>query len=128
MYNNTHSNVIVNAASNISYKSLLEAAVFAVLESLTNIVIGKLGKFVHKQNNSRDIFYFFIYINKTSLLYKSNTLLLKQKKLPVLEITGFFFSIRTQVKAKIWILGWKKKLVISTTDNFVCFNSTAFYT
>jgi hypothetical protein len=30
-------------------------------------------------------------------LYKLDTLLLKQKNLPVLDITGFFFRIRTQV-------------------------------
>ena len=32
-----------------------------------------------------------------SFLYKLDTLLLKQKNLPVLDITGFFFRIRTQV-------------------------------
>ena len=31
----------------------------------------------------------------TLLLYKLDTLLLKQKNLPVLDITGFFFRIRT---------------------------------
>jgi hypothetical protein len=30
-------------------------------------------------------------------LYKLDTLLLKQKNLPVLDITGFFFRIRAQV-------------------------------
>jgi hypothetical protein len=33
----------------------------------------------------------------TLLLYKLDTLLLKQKNLPALDITGFFFRIRTQV-------------------------------
>ena len=33
----------------------------------------------------------------TLLLYKLDTLLLKQKNLPVLDITGYFFRIRTQV-------------------------------
>ena len=35
----------------------------------------------------------------TLLLYKLDTLLLKQKNVPVLDITGFFFRIRTQVTA-----------------------------
>jgi hypothetical protein len=34
-------------------------------------------------------------------LYKLDTLLLKQKKLSVLDITGFFFHIRTQVTALV---------------------------
>jgi hypothetical protein len=37
----------------------------------------------------------------TLLLYKLDTLLLKQKNLPVLDITGFFFRIRTQVTALV---------------------------
>ena len=35
-------------------------------------------------------------LSTTLLLYKLDTLLLKQKNLPVLDITGFFFHIRTQ--------------------------------
>ena len=43
--------------------------------------------------------------------YELDTLILKQKKLLVLDIqTGFFFRM-------------KKKPVISNTDNFFCFNS-----
>jgi hypothetical protein len=65
LYNNTPSHAIVNAASNINYRPLLETAdtaavrgrLFAVLfmselKNLTNVVIGKLGKHVHKQNCS----------------------------------------------------------------------------
>jgi hypothetical protein len=37
----------------------------------------------------------------TLLLYKLDTLLLKQKNLPVFDITGFFFRIRTQVTALV---------------------------
>ena len=37
----------------------------------------------------------------TLLLYKLDTLLLKQKNLPVLDITSFFFRIRTQVTALV---------------------------
>jgi len=56
--NNTLINAIVNTASNISYRTLLEAAdtgrCFAVhfmkeLTNLTNVVLGKLGKFLHKE-------------------------------------------------------------------------------
>ena len=38
----------------------------------------------------------------TLLLYKLDTLLLKQKNLPVLDITGFFFRMSTQVKAEVF--------------------------
>ena len=94
----------------------------------------------------------------TLLLYKLDTLLLKQKNLLVLDITGFFFRIRTQVTALVlctsaftWVLMWKKKPVISllrtsaftwlswvlmrkkkpvisNTGCFFCFNSTVSYT
>jgi hypothetical protein len=37
----------------------------------------------------------------TLLLYKLDTLLLKQKNLSVLDITGFFFRIRIQVTALV---------------------------
>jgi hypothetical protein len=37
----------------------------------------------------------------TLLLYKLDTLLLKQKNLPVLDIPGFFFRMSTQVKAEV---------------------------
>ena len=69
------------------------------------------------------------------LLYKLDTLLLKQKNLPVLDITGFFFRIRTRVTALVlrtsaftWVLMRKKKPIISNTGRFFSFNSTVFYT
>ena len=45
---------------------MLQAGVFAVLfmielKNLTNVVIGKLGKLVHKQKCSRDFFLFFYF-------------------------------------------------------------------
>jgi hypothetical protein len=71
----------------------------------------------------------------TLLLYKLDTLLLKQKNFPVLDITGFFFRIRIQVTALVlrtsaftWVLMRKKKPVISNTGKFFCFNSTVSYT
>ena len=71
----------------------------------------------------------------TLLLYKLYILLLKQKNLPVLDIKGFFFRIRTQVTALVlrtsaftWVLMRKKKPVISKTGRFFCFNSTVSYT
>jgi len=53
LYNNTPNNTIVNAVSNISYRPLIQVCVFAVLfmnelKNLTDAVIGKLGKLVHK--------------------------------------------------------------------------------
>ena len=67
------------------------------LNNSTNIVIGKLCKLVHKQNCSHDFFFFFLKILWiiASLLYKVDTLLLKQKKYPLLDIMGFFFRIRS---------------------------------
>ena len=46
----------------------------------------------------------------TFLLSKLDTLLLKQKKLPISDITGFFLRIRPRVK---------KKAVISNTADFL---------
>jgi hypothetical protein len=52
---------------------------------------------------------------------------LKQKKRPVLDITGFFFRMSTQVKAEVkagtWVRMRKKKPVISNTDKLFCFNN-----
>jgi hypothetical protein len=55
---------------------------------------------------------------------------LKQKKRPVLDITGFFFRMSTQVTALVlrtsaftWVLMRKKKPVISNTGNLFCFNN-----
>ena len=56
----------------------------------------------------------------TLLLYKLDTLLLKQTNLPVLDITGFYLRI----SAFTWVLMRKKKPVISNTGRFFCFNST----
>jgi len=58
------SKAIVNAASNISYRPSVQVDVFAVLfmnelKNLTNVVIGKLGKLVHKQTCSHDFLNFF---------------------------------------------------------------------
>ena len=53
-------------------------------------------------NNKKVKTYAIPYILSTTLLlYKLDTLLLKQKNLPVLDITGFFFRIRTQVTALV---------------------------
>ena len=42
---------------------------------------------------------------------------MKQKKLPVLDITGFFFRMSTHAE---------KKPVISNTGKFFCFNNNVF--
>ena len=78
---------------------------------------------------------YHIFFSTTLLLYKLDTLLLKQKNLSVLDITGFFFRIRTQVTTLVlrtstftWVLMRKKKPVISNTGRFFCVNSTVSYT
>ena len=55
---------------------------------------------------------------------------MKQKKRPVLDITGFFFRMGTQVKAEVrstkyvtWVRMRKKKPVISNTGKFFYFNN-----
>jgi hypothetical protein len=52
-------------------------------------------------------------------------MLLKQKKRPVLDITGFFFRMSTQAKAKAVtrVRMRKKNPVISNTGKFICFNN-----
>ena len=67
----------------------------------------------------------------TSLMYKLDTLLLKQTKLPVLDITGFFFRVHTQVKVLALTFNWvrmrKKKPVISNTaDSFVAIVTVSY--
>jgi hypothetical protein len=59
---------------------------------------------------------------------------LKQKKRPVLDITGFFFRMSTQVKAEVRstkavtrVQMRKKKPVISNTGNLFCFNNNVSY-
>ena len=114
MYHNTPSNAIVNVVSNISYRLLLENIIQTTytgrcyrprffqyflmnkLKNLTNDVIEKIGKYYHKQSCFYDLLLLEIII---LLLYTLDILLLKQKKLPVLDITGFFFRIRTHVNA-----------------------------
>ena len=44
---------------------------------------------------------YHIFFSTTLLLYKLDTLLLKQMNLPVLNITGLFFRMSTQVKAEV---------------------------
>ena len=54
LYNNTPSNAIVNAVSNISHRLMLQVDAFAVLfmnefKNLTNVVIGKnINSFTNK--------------------------------------------------------------------------------
>ena len=57
---------------------------------------------------------------------------MKQKKQPVLDITGFFFRMSTQVKADMrstkavtGVRMRKKKPAISNTGKFFCFNNNA---
>ena len=67
----------------------------------------------------------------TLVLYKLDTctLLLKQKNLPVLDITGFFFRMSTNTGSAVTSVQMrKKKPVISNTGRFFCFNNTVSYT
>ena len=55
---------------------------------------------------------------------------MKQKKRTVLDITGFFFRMSTQVKAEVrstktatWVRMRKKNSVISNTGKLFCFNN-----
>ena len=71
-------------------------------------------------------------VSATLLLYKLDTLLLKQKNLPVLDITGFYFRIRTQVMA--FVLRTSAFTSCGKTPHYIqygrffCFNSTVSYT
>jgi hypothetical protein len=55
---------------------------------------------------------------------------IETKEATLLNITGFFFRMSTQVKAEVlstkvvtWVRMWKKKPVISNTGKFFCFNN-----
>jgi hypothetical protein len=99
--------------------------------------MGKLFELFLKQNSynfpgssAKKMFFF----STTLLLYKLDTLLLKQKKLPVLDLTGFFFRIRTQVKALVlhtsaftWVLMRKKKSVTRPSPEYSCGKRNPLY-
>ena len=119
MCNNSPSNAIVNAASNISYQPLLDTADTIRCDRpmcLTNIVIGKLRKLVHKKKYSHDLLYIYI----TSLLYKVDTLLLKHSY--SCEGHDATYLSYTRVRMR------EKKPAISNMSRFFCFNITVFYT
>jgi hypothetical protein len=56
------------------------------------------------------------------LLYKLDTLLLKQQKLPVLDIAHFFLC----TSVFTWVVRLKKNPAMSNTDRFFCLNSTVW--
>jgi len=121
LYNKTASNAIVNAASNISYRPLIQA----------NVVIGK--QYVHKQNCSHD--FYFNFINYHIIIVQDRFITIETKEFAVLHRTGFFFRMSTQVKAEVrttkaftWVRMWKKKPVIFNTGRFFYFNSYVSYT
>ena len=59
-------------------------------------------------------------------MYKLDALLLKQRKFPVLDITGFFYRIRIRVKDMV--LRRKKKPLNPIQTAYLCFNNTVSYT
>ena len=63
---------------------------------MTNDVMGKLGKLVHKQNCSHDFFYF---INYNIIIVQVRYITIESKEVPILDITGFYFCTSTQVRA-----------------------------
>ena len=132
MCNNTPSNAIVNAVSNISYRLLLETIIQSTytgrcyrprflqyffinkFKNLTNVVIENIGKLSQTKLFLRLFLILEIII---LLLHKLDILLLKQKKLPVLDITDFFFRI--QLIAVIFILYSSKSNENSKWTNFI---------
>ena len=102
MYNNTPSNVIVNAVSNISYRPMLQAVVFEVLfmnelKNLTTVVNTFTNKTVFTT--------FFYSINFKIIIVQVRYITIETKD--ALDIMGFCF----------WFL-----------CHFFCFNSTVSYT
>jgi hypothetical protein len=71
---------------------------YSTIETKEAARIGYNGFLFLKSVKTYAIPYIF---STTLLLYKLDTLLLKQKNLPVLDITGFFFRIRTQLTALV---------------------------
>ena len=102
MFNNTPRNVIVNAASNIRYRQLIQADVFAVLfmnelKNLTNVVIRKLGKLVHKQNCSHDFFYFINY----NIILQLRYITIETKEVARIEYNMFLFPHSYSITTKV---------------------------
>ena len=66
---------------------MLQSNIFAVLfmnENLTNVVIGKLGQLIHKQNCK-------FFIDYTIIIVQVRHTTIETKDLLVLDLTGFFF-------------------------------------
>lgn len=68
-----------------------------------------------------------IFVYSIIILYKLDTVLLKQKQLPISDITGFFFCMTTQA-AFTRVLMRKMEPFISNTGRFFCVDSTVSYT
>jgi hypothetical protein len=136
LHNNTPNNDIVNAASNISHRPLIQIDVFAVLfmnelKNLTNVVIGKLDKLVHKQNCSHNFLFYFINYKIIIILVRYITI--ETKEVACIGYNGFLFLHSYSVEgigamhltsAFTCVLMGKKKPVISNMGCFFCFNST----
>ena len=86
---------------------------------MTNVVIWKLDKLVHKQSGSHDLLFYFI--NNSIIIVQVRYFTIETKEVAVLDIAGFCYHIRTQVKAEVL-----RKL--SFTCALVRFNSTVSYT
>jgi len=91
LYNNTTSNAIVNTASNISYRPLIQVDVFAVLfmdelKNLTNVVIGKLGTKLFSR-----LFLYFINYNIIIAQVRYITTCIETKEVACIGYNSFLF-------------------------------------
>jgi hypothetical protein len=87
------------------------------LKNMSNVVIGQLDKLAHKQNCFHDLFYFINY--NIILVHDVRYITTETKKLPVSDITGFFFRIYTQAEKETRYIQYGR---------FFWFNSTVSYT
>ena len=72
-----------------------------MLLHLTNVVLGKLGILVHKQNYSHDYFFLYFIINYGIIIVLIRYITNETKDVDHIGCDGFFFRIRTQVKALV---------------------------
>ena len=70
---------------------MLQVGVLAVLtmnaiKNLTNVVIGKLGKLVHKHNSSHN---FYLYINHNIIIVQVRYITIERKQIAHIGYNGF---------------------------------------
>jgi len=60
-------------------------------KNLTNVVIEKLGKLVHKQSCSHDVFFIYFYINYDIIIVQVRYITFETKTVASIEYNGFIF-------------------------------------